>query len=1229
MSSAEKGDSVERQSNTLASKLPGEDGGWSERKVNNNHPEDGSNEYEDGWMNYNKNNADVTKNSHSVTDKNTSPKQTATPEINIVEDESARLLYYDGRVNGHEVKVLVDSGSMGNYISSETARNLKLKTSVVEGQNLIFAGGGTKWCNKEARSVKLYLGPHREYLHLRVAPLPHHDIILGKPWLNRWNPEIDWPRNIITINVNEIQERITPTREILTDEAKRSKINVISAKQAWKAIKKGEDEVVLAIIRESDESDTDDKPTERDFGKEILTEFADVFPEKLPHGVPPEREVDHRIELESGATPTAKPMYRMSQNELEELRKQLDELIENGFIRLSRSPYAAPVIFVRKKDGSMRLCVDYRALNKITIKNKYPMPRIDDILDQLKDAKVFSKIDLRSGYYQVRIKPEDVEKTAFRTRYGHYEFLIMPFGLTNAPATFMTIMNNILHPLLDKCVIVYIDDILIYSKNEEEHEKHLRQVLTLLRENKLYGKLSKCEFFKESVEFLGHVVSSKGVETEAKKVQTIKDWPKPENVKELMSFLGLCNYYRRFVKGYSAIATPMTNLMRADKTFEWSAEVDHAFNTLKESMSSAPVLAIPDPEKEFIVTTDASDFAIGAVISQENEQGIQPVAFESRKMSPAEQNYAAHEKELLAIIHALKVWRVYLDGRHFTIQTDHASLRYLQTQPTLSKRQARWLELMQEFDFEIKYISGKTNVVADALSRRPDLQHSMETNAITSTISSSEILEEIRQTTNEDPCFGQIMEALENGKEEKTAWIRHFSMKDNLLWYDGERLCVPQQMRARLIYENHDTPIAGHAGGERTYAKMQTHLYWPKMHKDIKRYISSCDTCQRNKASQLMKAGLLQPLPIPTERWANISVDFITQLPLTKDKHDAIVVFVDMLSKMVHFLLTTTTASAPATARLFFEEIFRLHGLPRVIVSDRDSKFTSKFWKALFEHLGTELAMSTAFHPQTDGQTERMNRTLEDMLRAFVGYKQNDWDKYLAAAEFAYNSAPNASTGMSPFKLNYGSEPLMPTTLLKKPPDKIPALTEFIEEINNLTRAASDSLALAKKRQEENANRSRRELKFEVGEKVLLSSAHIKVASQAKQPSKKLQSKYIGPYKIAEVVSPVAYRLELPSTLRVHPVFHVSLLKSYVEPEIISDRKLSPLPPEPVTIEDHEEFEVEKILDRRTKYRRTEYLVKWKGYPECDASWEPLKNLDNAAEVIAEFEGLCVEDNAI
>jgi hypothetical protein len=882
------------------------------------------------------------------------------------------------------------------------------------------------------------------------------------------------------------------------------------------------------------------------------------------------------------------------------------------------------LFLLKKKDGTRRLCIDYRALNKITIKNKYPIPRIDDLMDQLKGATIFSKIDLRSGYHQVRIHPEDVQKTAFRTRYGHYEYLVMPFGLTNAPATFMNVMNEVLKPLLDICVIVYIDDILVYSKNVEEHEKHLRQVLEILRKNKLYGKLSKCEFFKEHVEFLGHQISSKGIAVESKKIQAIRDWPKPATLHDLMSFLGLCNYYRRFVKGYSNIATPLTNLLKKDKEFKWTEEADKAFQDLKEHMSKTPVLHIPDYKLPFVVTTDASNFAVGAVISQDFGNGLQPVAFESRKMSPAEQNYAAHEKELLAIVHALKTWRVYLEGKHFIVQTDHASLRYLQTQPSLSQRQARWLELLQEFDFEIKYIPGKTNIVADALSRRPDL------NTITSVAISSEILEEITDVIKEDPEFEAPFAILTNQPTEQrvpASLLKHYSVKNDLLWYDDDRLCVPQRFRTKIIHEHHDAVIAGHQGIERTYSTLQKYFYWPKMINDIRKYVNSCDACQRNKASQQLPIGLLQPLSIPTKRWTHVSMDFITQLPPTKEKHDAIVVFVDLFTKMVHFVPTTTNASAPNTAQLFFNNVFRLHGLPQVIISDRDSKFTSHFWKSLFNHLGTKLAMSTAFHPQTDGQTERANRTLEDMLRAFVNYQQNDWDQYLASAEFAYNNAPNASTGISPFKMNYGDDPLVPTALFQPPSDTVPAFSEFLTKMQNLSKIASDSLVLAKSRQEKYANTSRRSLEFKIGDQVLLSSAHIQLTSQSKRPSKKLQSKYIGPYKIIDVISPVAYRLELPTSLKIHPVFHVSLLKPYESPSMVMDRDQPELPPPSVSIDNHEEFEVEKILDKRTKYHRTEYLVKWLGYPEYDASWEPARNLTNATEMVAEFESAHVRDD--
>ena len=362
----------------------------------------------------------------------------------------------------------------------------------------------------------------------------------------------------------------------------------------------------------------------------LLRSYEDVFPDALPLGLPPAREVDHAIELEPGAPPPSRPTYRMSFQELEELERQLREYVGNGWIRPSQSPYGAPILFVKKKDGTTRMCTDYRALNKITKKNVYPLPRIDELLDRLEGAKFFTKIDLRQGYHQIRIAEADVEKTAFRTRYGHYEYLVLPFGLTNAPATFMGLMNEVFRPLLDKSVVIYLDDILIFSRTWEDHLRNVGAVLQRLRDSKLYAKLSKCEFGKESVEFLGHVVSNEGVSVDAKKVEAIKEWPVPTNIHDLRAFLGLANYYRRFVLNYSKPALPLTRMLKKGAVIAMGeAELD-AFDAIKEALMTAPVLAVADPKLGYRIVTDASDFAIGAILLQDQGKDCSPL-----RMNPA------------------------------------------------------------------------------------------------------------------------------------------------------------------------------------------------------------------------------------------------------------------------------------------------------------------------------------------------------------------------------------------------------------------------------------------------------------------------------------------------------------------------------------------------------------------------------------------------------------------
>ena len=751
-------------------------------------------------------------------------------------------------------------------------------------------------------------------------------------------------------------------------------------------------------------------------------QYKDVFPKDLPAGLPPSRAVEHRIDIIPGSTPPSKPIFRMSPKELDELRKQLRELIDHGFIRPSQSPYGAPVLFVKKKDGSMRMCVDYRALNKISIKNKYPLPRVDELFDRLRGATYFSKIDLRSGYHQVRIREEDIEKTAFRTRYGHFEFLVLPFGLTNAPATFMHLMQSIFGPYLDEFVIVFLDDILIYSKSKEEHEQHVRKVLDKLRESKLYAKQNKCEFFRQKVLFLGHVVSASGVEMDRDKVKAVTNWPIPKDAHDVRSFLGLAGYYRRFVRDFSKIAAPLSDLIKQTQAFKWTDTEQQAFEQLKRAVVQAPVLILPNMSTPFVVTTDASGFAIGATLSQDQGRGLQPIAYMSRKMTPAQKNYPVHEQELLAVVSALQEWRHYLHGSKFTVVTDHHSLQHFQTQPHLSTRQARWAEFLAEFDFDITYRRGKENVVADALSRRWDhksMSNAMQVCAV-STWDNESMKNDIKAAYTKNTRCRQLLQKCEPP----------YHIQDGLIMR-GEQICIPNTSRdiiTKILHECHDIPMSGHVGIHKTTQAVCKHFHWAGMTRDIKRYVLSCQKCQESKAGHELPAGLLQPLPIPERRWDQVTMDLVVHLPKTQRGHDAIVVFVDKMSKMAHYAATTTKVTAPQLARIFFNQVVRYHGVPKSIVSDRDSKFTSLFWRSLWKRIGTRLALGSAYHPQTDGQTERTNRILEDMLRAYVDNHQDDWDEYLMTAEFAYNNSVQSSTGHTPFYLNSGQHPHMPLT---------------------------------------------------------------------------------------------------------------------------------------------------------------------------------------------------------
>ena len=849
------------------------------------------------------------------------------------------------------------------------------------------------------------------------------------------------------------------------------------------------------------------------------------------------------------------------------------------------------------------------------MKNEACLPNIDDLFDTVQGSQYFTKLDLHSGYNQVRVRAQDIPKTAFNTPLGHFEFKVMGFGLCNAPATFQALMNDVLRPYLRKFVVVFLDDILIFSKNWKEHLHHVRLVLQVLHDNQLFCKPKKCVWGAMEIQYLGHLLTGTIISPDPSKLEAVKEWPTPSTVTQVRSFLGFANYFRRFIKRFSDMARPLDEITGKNSHFQWSDERQAAFEDLKQALLEAPVLHLADVSRPFQIFSDASDTSIAAVLLQTRKGESHPVAYASRKLSAAEKNYTIAERETLAVVLALKCWKLYL-FKHFDVYTDNQAVVYLGTKAHLSKREARWSDLFAEYHFTVHHVPGKENT-ADGLSRQE-----IPVAQINSLELALDISEEDSQLISggyaNDQELSYVIERLKTASSSDCFRQRYLWDETNGRLYlvnsGAARLCIPRgPKRLKLLQESHDCFYSGHMGRDRTFWRLSQYFYWPRLGKDVKDFVLSCEACQRNKSGRT-KTGLLQPLPVPERPWADISMDFIVGLPLTGNGNDAIFTFVDRLTKYAHLVPTKSTISAEGAARLYINHVFSLHGLSKSIVSDRDPKFTATFFKDLVSLLGSRLRMSTANHPQTDGQTERMNRVVEDTLRTFVNHKQTNWDELLPLCQFAINSSVQFSTGESPFFLNHGQNPITPASLLDSNTtmDFSPAegsSNQWLQLRSEAIALAKDTLEAAQARQAFYTDKGRKNVFFKEGDKVLVHREFLITPEARNRPCNKLRPKWHGPFEVRERIGENAYRLELPFYFRCHPVFNITALKRYNRTDM-EGRIIEPPPP----IEDldgHDRYIVESVLDHRQNRRGLQYLVKWVGY--VDATWEPEKYLKDEA----------------
>ena len=1187
--------------------------------------------------------------------------------------------------DGVSNSILVDSGATSNFVTTGFVQRHGLTTVELDHRlDVRMANGGLEPCTRVVRRAVVSTGTYTGHHDFVVLPaLDRFDVILGRSFLKHAGAVVDHVVGSVTFAGASVSCQIAKKIKVAKVTGQGAVFSRLVAEVVDGLDESGQDGVLRALglaaaIPSSSEPTNTLVRASSDVLDAVmrLVEAYETRMKPFIGTLPPSRDAyDHAITLVSDdVRPKVRRAIPLNDRHQKALAKELARLLESGFIRVSRSEWASPVFFVPKSADEDRMVCDFRGLNSVTTTNSGSLPYVKELFARLKDSVIFTKLDLTSGYHQLRIRESDIPLTAFITPHGHFEWVVMPFGEKNAPASFAQLMNQlVLRDLVHTFVIVFQDDMLIASKSEAEHVSHVEQVLQRLSDHQLWIKPQKCDWAVREVDFLGHHIRATElgtvIEPMQSKLDAVSAWPTPTTTAELRSFLGLANYYREFVEAFSSIAAPLTALTGQRVPFVWHEQHEKAFESLKTAMCMAPALLAVDCDKPFVMHCDASSFAVGAVLSQRDTamDKLRPVAFFSRKLTDTQLRWDVYEREIFSVVAALEHWHFHLKGTPTPVQifTDHRSLEELKSQ-LLRPKMARWLTFLSGFNYDVTWVPAAENCAADALSRRPDyddgsLQRRVAQTAVAQQLhdetgnslgpgslmstqqlagycpkpieralsvctvpapepatpahesldpalaptrpsveplpsapaqplatpsapafsplaapdtafpaasnllssipsqqpgmthlaqrdaSFSPQLNAIAVSASARPLLERIKDAYQHDEECQLILrnpLEHgYCVVDGLLLRHtdrGIRLPADPQLRLDTLREAHDQLTSGHMGCAKTLARLARSFYWPGMARDVTEYIARCGPCQRNKHLNMKPAGLLQPLPI-VGKGEMITIDFVGELPRSRHGKDAILVVVDKMTKRAYYEPCTTAATAKQTAEMVFRRVVREQGLPLAIVSDRDTRFTSRLWNELWSMCGTEISMATSYHQQTDGQSERQVRTLEESLRMFVNMAGNDWDDRLVHVEIAHNTARHASTGFAPLRLHSGVDAKLPISLVVRDPnssqsDAHGVLSRMMSDIE----VARGSLKLAQQRQKLAYDRRHRHVRYVTGDYAYIATADTINKDGGKTVWK---PRYEGPFRVLEVsANGLNVRLDIPKSRR-HPVFHVSKLK--------------------------------------------------------------------------------------